>query len=439
MKPLVLSLILGLLAAAAAPLWGGTVYVPLMIDRNVADNQIETEVRITNDSSLSRSFSYVFIPEMTDGTTVDRAAKVTTSVPPHATVSLAELVSPGQQGMLEINADTRLAITSRLVGTSPQGTRRTGAEMPVVTTRNAIPAGETAVLQGLFRSAGSQESDVYLLNSSSQASLCAVEVFRSNGNRLFAATLTLPALSLRGFDDALGLLGVVHGEDASIATTCDQPSHPFARVRDLGTGEVLFIPPSGRSFDEFSCPDTALYQLGGVFHAPTPGNERAEYDILIEGGRTFSKITIDLEFTHGGWNTASDANHAVVWFYRADRWRSNTFAYVNLFGPQKNIAKMITNVDISPSVDSVQKGAVFAEGATYRLHFEYDTGNDRIEALFTTTDGEEVVRLVGTPTVNHIVTEDPGFSVVFGHTTDEAGPEVPTYGWQYANLCIRIE
>ncbi len=437
MKQLVLSLILVL--PAAAPLVGGTVYVPLMIDRHVADNQIETEVRVTNDSSLSRSFSYVFIPELVDGTTVDRTDKVTKSVPPHATVSLTELVSPGQQGMLEINADSRLAITSRLVGTSPQGTRRTGAEMPVVTTRNAVPAGETAILQGLFRSNDAQESDVFLLNAGPQASLCVVEVYRSNGDRLFAATLTLPALSLRGFDDALGLLGVVHGEDASIATTCDEASHPFARVRDLETGEVLFIPPSGRSFDEFSCPDTALYQFGGVFHAPTPGNERAEYAIPIDGGRTFSKLTIDLEFTHGGWNTVSDGNHAVVWLYRADRWRSNTFAYVNLFGPQKNIAKMITNVDISPAVDAVQKGAVFAEGTTYRLHYEYDTGADRVEALFTTTAGEEVVRLVGVPTVNHIVTQDPGFSVVFGHTADEAGPEVPTYGWQYANLCIRIE
>ncbi|MCP4656807.1 MAG: hypothetical protein GY856_15465 [bacterium] len=141
MHQLMLYLTQGLPAGGPAPLRGGTVFMSLPIVMNVEGNQVETEVRVTNDSPVRRAFSYAFVPGPNDGCPGDRRIrKVTKTVRPHATVFLGEVVH-GRPGVLEIDAGPHFAITSQLIGTTIEGRRRLGPVMPLVRVGNEIPPG----------------------------------------------------------------------------------------------------------------------------------------------------------------------------------------------------------------------------------------------------------------------------------------------------------
>ncbi len=444
MKKLTICLALGLLLGSVVPVWSGTVYVPLAVNRTVEGNQLETEIRVTNDSSTSTTLYYVLIPSWTDGTTIDRdTATKQMTVPSHSTIRLDELITPGKYGALEITAGKEIAVSARLVGVSPDG-RQAGAEMPIVTSATATSPGDTTILQGLSRVEQVVATDFHLFNLSRNVSDCVVEVFRGNGSRVTAVTLAVSGLTLVPYEDVLALLNMTDVEDIRIAVTCDQISYPFAMIHHLDTAEVLFLGPSGTgasSLDPFpACPPGALYAYEGVFHVPAARSETKQFNIKMQGGQQYSKIILDMDFTHGGWNSDSSGNHSVFWLNRGDRWRGNVFGYVTAWGPNKNYIKMATNVDLpAGQMDAVQKGLVLKRSATYHVHYEYDTANRRIECTFTDETGNRILLLENTPTVNKIVTESPGFFVVFGHGSHEAGPEVPTYGWEYANLCIQIQ
>ncbi len=136
MHQLMLYLTQGLPAGAPAPLRGATVYMSLPIVMNIEGNQLATEVRVTNDSPIRRSFSYSFVPGPANGCPDDRSIrKVTRSVRPRATVFLGKVVH-GRPGVLEIDAGPHFAITSQLIGTTIEGRRRLGPVMPLVRAGN---------------------------------------------------------------------------------------------------------------------------------------------------------------------------------------------------------------------------------------------------------------------------------------------------------------
>lgn len=121
-----------------ASLWGRTVFMSLPLVMNIEGNEVETEIRVTNDSSVSRAFSYSFVPGPSTGCPRDRRIrKVTRTVRPHATVFLGNVVH-GRPGVLEIDAGPHFAITSQLIGTAIEGGRRLGPVMPLINIGDGI-------------------------------------------------------------------------------------------------------------------------------------------------------------------------------------------------------------------------------------------------------------------------------------------------------------
>ena len=450
-----------LLTALAAPVFAGTVYVPLVIDDEIEGNAFKTEIRFTNDNDAARRFSAVFIPSFTDGTDVPREGLglVERAIQPRATLRLDDLGLPGQSGILEIEADEDIAVTARLVSSNADS-QLLGTEMPVVSSGNLVPAGGTGIIQGINRVDGVITTDLYLMNIGTESSECMVEVYKRGGTLLVAQNLTILPLSLIPFNDVLRLLGESGAADVYVASTCDQPTHPFAVVRKTGTAETLYLAPSytgadgvdngsgrgggggggGGGVPSTNCPANAALNVPGLAHRPVVGLERKRFEVPTGDNQIFSQIVIDLQLTVGGWNRRSADNHNIFWFQRTDTWRGNVFGYLNAFGPNRNRVKNITNVDLAPGdVAPFEVEFVLQPGKTYDIRYIFDTDRAIIETTFTDPATDQIVfRMVGSPTVGTIRSKAPGFFIAFGHGADEHGPEVPTYGWQYKDICVQL-
>lgn len=436
-----------LILATAVPLWGGTVYVPSAVNRSLRGHMVTTEIRVYNDDDAAHSLTYLFIEAGKDGTDINRETEpIEVTIPGHVTTTLEGVVPEGQLGLVEINAEPEIAVAARLIGSRDGGeTQNFGVEIPVITSVNAIAPGKTAIIQGLNRLDGRVLSDFFIANLSIERAVCAAEVRKRGGAEVVDQVLSLRPLGVTPFYDVLALLGIDNASDVSIAVTCDQLAHPFAVAQELQTAEMLFIPPSGTgssSLDPFpssSCPPDALLRLDGTFHVPQNRNESAVYLVPTTPGQSYDRIILTMEFTHGGWHPRSADNHSVFWLNRTSQWSGNVFGYLNLFGPNKNIAKNITNVDEPRGVvNAVQQGAKFEDGETYTVSYVYDAAAGYIEVVISIKGGPELVRMQDRPTVNRIVTDD-NFMLVFGHSTNGNGPEVQTYGWKYSNLCFQLE
>jgi hypothetical protein len=184
------------------------------------------------------------------------------------------------------------------------------------------------------------------------------------------------------------------------------------------------------------------FKFDGVFHSPTPENFKKRFNLPVTAGQEFTRICIALDVTIGSWYLNDegkiDGNHSIFWLHRDKRWAGNLLGYVNIFGPEKNFLKMSTNIDLPKGkMHANKKNAVFQENQTYHFEYIYDTQ----EGIYKTVVQHKrkiFVQVQDSTTVEKIISKEPGFFLVFGHSDDEAGPEVPTIGWKYANLVVKI-
>ncbi len=447
--------VLLLAAALAAPAWSGTVYAPLIVDRDVDGNRFTTEVRATNGSAEVQTLSYLYIDAQADGTLPDRSLEsVTVEILPHATVVLTELVPAGSVGFLEVTTGDEVAVSSRLVGTSVEGEKRFGTDIPVISSANMVPAKGSVILQGWSKDGSQEVTDFFLLNLSHVQNVCDVSIHRRSGTLVIQQTLTLPPLGLRPYPDILGLLGFDKKGEIRARVTCDRRFHAYAVIADLTTAELIYAPPSAFGSSTLSppsqgprpdvaCPPGAWFERAGAFHRPKVHQEVRFFELPLAAGR-YARITVDLDVTPGNWARPADGNHNVFWLHRSTRWAGNVFGYVNIFGPDKDFAKISSNADLpSQNIWAFTKSTTFSKGEKYHVRYTFDADLRRMEAVFTTKTGTpqetEVARVEGTAPTGRIVADGDSFFIYFGHPTGLDGPEVPTYGWLYSNLCVQIE
>lgn len=448
MKLVLRCLILVAIILSAGPVLAGTVYVPLATDVELDGNRLATEIRVLNTSPTAfRSFRYYVIPEGTDGT--DRPEGPVgelVQLAPRTSFLLRDLVADGESAMVEISADDEIHVSSRLISDDVSGAPLLGHEMPVVSSENVVPADGSAALQGWARTATDLRTDFHLMILSESSATCSARVFGPDGEILAAGvTFGQQPTSLRTFPDVLSLLQVVERDEISAIFSCDQPFYPFSVTSSRLTGELLLMVPSasGRSAltppgdREDPEPGAMVFERPGVFHRPTVGNESRRFDIPFPGNPTFSRIVLEMDFTHGGWAPDPTDNHGIFWINRGDRWRSNNFGYFNAFGPGTNQVRLATNANLPATVVQGRSVSAFlAPGTTYRVRFEYDTVADFYESTIF-RDGEVLATVRDEPTVNQIRTVDENWYLVFGHNVETAGSEVPTYGWTYSNLRVQ--
>lgn len=292
------------LCGLAGPAFAETAYVPV-VATDTGDTTFETRVMISNTGAADSEFRTYFIPSDTDG--VDRPDGAGQGVVLLGGATFRTEPEAKGLGIFEIASDDdQLAYHARMVGQDAGG-EILAAEIPVITSRNAIPAGQTAHLQGWVRNF--VRTDFGLINLGSGEAECRIDIRRADGLAIATGiTGTWQPLSQRHFPDALGLLGLDQTAQIRAAITCDQTFYPYAVILDPETGVALFIEPSASSGNGLSDPgdddfvylsDIGWSRTDNVRHGPNrdrtgfdphaPGGEIGGYKAIEINGVTYAK------------------------------------------------------------------------------------------------------------------------------------------------------
>jgi hypothetical protein len=132
-------------------------------------------------------------------------------------------------------------------------------------------------------------------------------------------------------------------------------------------------------------------------------------------------------------------NHGILWLYRG-KFRSNTVANVNAFGPSKFTVKMNQNVDLAPpQVTNSEAGLQLQQGKRYHLRYVYDATTNQITAEISQAGALlKTLKMAGTASGNILTVHPPALNVEFGHFPGQEGPEIPSWGWSYYDLRVEM-
>ncbi len=441
-KPLSL-LLLGVLLLSAVPLSAGTVYVALASDQEIGGINYESILTVSNPSDQGGTFTTYFIPSFADGTErPDDLELEEIFMPPGSTRVFFGLTDGADRGMLEITASDFLVFAAKLV---PAGPPRPGAIIPIASSSNLTRANSRFHLQNWERS-DSVQTSFHLVNLATGTNICTITVFAADGTPLVSPTvLTLAGLSHNGWNDALGIIGVGDAVDARADVTCDRASAAFSHRIDTSTGEVTLPPISTTGNSGLRapgtgpvCPDGAdCFTLPGVFFTPVPGNDIIDFDVPLPDGEVYKRLTVEVTFRHGGWDRVADGLHGIFWLRRNDIWRGQTFGYVNLRGPNRNLFTSLINVGL-PGGDTRRTTAnvVLTPGQTYKVFYSYDTNTRLTTTTISTVDGIELASMTDRTLSNQIAVQD-GFKLQVALHRELV--EVPTHFWDYSDLLVTFQ
>jgi hypothetical protein len=444
---------LALLAiGAASPALAGILYLPL-IEQNGTNGAVrDTEIWVSNGGTVQRSFVTTFLRENTDGskrTGVPSSARI--RIGANGTFRLGNSAPANQLGLLEIDAAPQLLVDARLVTKTQSGTPSYTA-VPVISSDNMIGSGDAAHLLGLERRSD-LISDLSVVNLGKTSASCAIKLQRSNGTEITAANITVQALSLRRFGDALA--GQTSISDARAVVECNRDFFAFATLTDLGNGRISFAVPSASGASSLTAPgsnpnpnpnpdpsgNALVYEIPGTVLVPSRSREVREEHIPVQRALSLKRMIIEMDFTVGPWASREpDGPHAVLWLYRG-RYASNTIANVNIHGPRKNKIRMNQNVDLIGRAERItQQGGVYETGKTYRFFYNYNAEGGVIRVRVT--EGNRVVNDITwnegmTASRRTLTIPGTGFNVVFGHRGN-LHYEVPSYGWTYSNFRVTM-
>lgn len=441
-----------LLPGIAGPALAGAVYIPIPDPGGLSGSATSVKIWLSNSGTAGSTVTTTFLEANTDGT--QRSTPGTPStVAPGQTLLFSGSGVAGKVGLLEIAADSNnVAINARLTSLD-KGGQLAYSELPVISSENLFATGTTATVQGLGRDSQSGDvSSLGIVNLGQQAAQCQANVFRADGSRIApTVSLALKPLSFVYFSDTLGILHELNAVDVRIQVSCNQSFYVYGTFFSGATSQLLFLIPasSGSSLTApgggGSTPPTPtvtgnVFTVPGLFHIPTPGNEKKQYLIDFDHAIDSKRVVVDLDVIPGPWNTVKQAaNHALIWLYRG-KFRSNTIANVNAFGPPRISLKMNENFDLPEGgVQAKEVPVPWVKGTLYHLHYVYDFAANSITCDLT-SGGQTVKSMAmnGTAKEKAVTIPTQGMIVEFGHYANQSGPEVASYGWQYLNLRIEF-
>ena len=445
------------LLGIAAPAFAGTVYIPVP-DGTGANGSTQTvKIWLTNTGTSQVTVKTTYLDADKDGIQRTTAA-VADNVPAGRTILFSGSV-PGKVGLLEIDAPNDVSIDARLVTTA--GNRTLYSALPVISSANLFAANKTAMVQGLEGDNQTKTfSGVGIVNLAKQAAQCTVKAFRADGSQIAGnVILPLKPLSFQYYSDALGALGALKVTDARLTLSCNQSFYLYGTVASGATSQLLYLMPSATG-SSLTAPDTGtppppappppppppppshgnVFQVSGLFHTVVRGHEKQSYDINLDHEVKAKKIVVDLDVVPGPWNLAKKpGNHALVWLYR-DKFRSNTIANVNAFGPDRYTLKMNENFDLPKGgVQAKEVPVPWEQGTRYHLHYVYDAEHNLITAELS-ANGSVVksMEMPGTTKDHAIAVKKTGMKIEFGHWPNQEGPEVSNYDWRYYDLKVEF-
>ena len=438
------------LIATAAPAAAGTLYVPLLDENGVGGVQRLTDLLIANHGE-NLAYQAVVLPVDTDGT-VRNGAPINGSVLKGIGARLTAVGAPGSTALLEITAPANFALAARLSTVSVDRTRITESVVPVVSSDNALAAGATARLIGLYRDAAAGEaSDFAVINLERSAASCTVKTFRADGSQVATtAAIVVRPLSMRAFSDVLALLGETTVTNGRMDVSCDQPFYAFATITRRDRGETQWINPAatgastltGNNAPQAPPPPagTIVFRASGSLFTATAANPKGYLQVPVEGELRLRRLVLEMDFTPGPWNTSKNpGNHNIVWLHRG-KFRSNTIGNINAFGPNKFTLKAAQNIDQPAHSSTINDTSIqLVQGTKYHLRYTYNA-DLRTAIAEVSRQGTVIgtVSIAATAAGNTLVVPATGLVVEFGHLPTHEGPEVPAPGWNYSELRIEM-
>jgi hypothetical protein len=496
-------------ATAATPAWAGQLYVPV-IGHHAPGSRIayRTEVWITNPWQTDAQAVARFVEQGSDGTVPHEGDSIV-RVPAGATVLFAKMVRAGEGGMLEVSSAASLELRARVdsimaiaaseaaaAGTAGaangavdgieviegtdaierSGTALSSTALQAITAAGAMAAGGVAHLQGLGRQPGGEVTDLGVLNLSDQAALCQVSAFGSDGSRVApAATVSLPPLGMRGFEDAFGSLGERQLSGGRFEVSCDRQFYAYAAVFAAGGQVIEAVAPSQGLSDEPATGATAAAAPGeavamdaapagkgldssmaaagatvperstsaagvvtlvvpGTFLHATSSNSFISYDLAAQRGIAYHRATVDFDLT------ISDFNHVLLFtgvtsFRRPNKNRKDRVLYYAMQLVNRN-QKTILDLGVQDRLARTQ--GPWKAGHTYHLLFTYDLRGRQVK-LDVFEHGQHIYQIAGPPLHPDLSANANPLTVDFGQTGIGDGAYGPPLGWTYANLSVQLQ
>lgn len=427
----------------AAPLLGTSTFYVGLVQQEVKDQiSYETELSVSNPSAETKSFSAFVIPSESDGTvrSPDFVPEQLT-VPPFQTRVFTIPIAGQPRGMVEIQADEDLAFRAELVPTV-SGMRRSGIQLPIVTSQNLIVANEIAYLQGVSK-AGTTVTNLGVINLSHSAAECTYNIVRFDGLKLMpTAILPHPALSQRYFPDVLGIIEVAEASNARIHVTCNAAFFVAGDVVDQQSGALSLLSPSQTGFSALNvpgeqpdCPSGAVcFDLAGTFYIPTNAEPRRRLTLPVPAGR-YRKAVLHVENQHGGWRGGNGARFQIFWLVANAR---NQDMLGTVLYKHSSTVRLRHGIDQNnhqrPQID---RSVDLTPGKTYTFDYVWDAASRDID-LVVQENGQVVATVQTATNVGGVDIGNGQFFTIDLSFTGDRATEPASIGWPYRNLHVEF-
>jgi hypothetical protein len=427
-------LALGVVTAAGA----GTVYVPVVQPSASNGHRLPTHLWVSNLGTGEISYRSSFLPVGVDGAAFKSLAE---SAPQKVAVDRIQVVDDaaesGRTGLLAIESDSEVQVDAWVETHHGRQTYMGG--VPVVSDANRFEAGTSAFVNGVSRVHTAQ---LALVNLGAESAVCSVDFVRADGSLAGGnAQVTVPAVSLGLYDDALGLRQMQ--EDVSVSATCDQPFFAFAVENNPRNARVTFISPASQIAEAATVANDLIpiiFERPGQIHTATKENPKLKLAVPVTGALKLDRLVWDLDITAGPWNAKKpECAHNIAFFHRG-RFRSNCFSNLNAFGPKRNWLKNNQNIDQPAGSNTNAKiGFLFVQGTTYHMNYVFDAVNKMVH-IIVQQGGHDVGHFDMRATAeNHILTvPTTGLVLEMGNLLNQVGCEVPSIGWTWTNLRLQM-
>lgn len=240
---------------------------------------------------------------------------------------------------------------------------------------------------------------------------------------------------------------------AGAKVSCNQPFYAYGAAAAPDQPKVVWaegIGPNAACNFTISAtevePGFFVANQDGTIHTVVKGKEKGVVCIKVPKDLPLSKLVLEWDVTPGPWHTrVPSGNHAMMFLHRG-RFRSNTVANVNAFGPKKSFVKMNQNVDLAASKNTNQKlGYELKPNTIYNIRYTYDAANKRVTtelyqngALIKSASMEGTARNRVLSVLAKGLTDKGSLFAEFGHFAGQHPPEMPSYGWRYANMRVEM-
>lgn len=450
----VVTLAAAAVVTTALPAMAGTVYLPHAEYRQVQGEFRQVLLWATNPTAEPQSFSVRFIPTNSNGAQ-SAGAPQHYQVPAGGTMPVG--TAPlGGVGMAEITGYDHLAFAGELKVLTPDHRLIAATELPLLGSKDVIPARTWAHLVALERDHTMRTSDLGLVNLSGGAGTCTVASFRADGGWIKAPIeVPLPQFGHRLFDDAFGILGEPQLDGGRFQVSCTVPFWTYSTtVSKLPEFVKLAVPaataqstlppaaappanPPPSNPPPSNPPPTnpppagkagELVRLDGTFLNAVQGASYTDVVLPIARGQRYRSLTVEFDLATGRFPT--NLYVGTVGLMRPVK-GGTYYAHTVRADRGKSI------LDMGVGDKLVHRGGndVWKANTNYRVKAHYDAGSRQVVwELFR--GGALVERLVGGIGNANLSHGGEGMRVFFGLGKAYDNAFFPPWGWRFSNLVV---